>query len=236
MKQRGNILFLILLAVVLFAALTYAVTSGMRGGGKDAGGESAQAKAATILQFLQQLDTAAMRMTLTGGQKIENLSFEHAQKSWNMPVSPAAEGNSNCSVDSCKVFKPDGGNVADQTFTTAAVTNPTGLTDGYDTTPGHFGFSMFRWPYAKTDANDIVIRIFMLHPLVCREFVAMGMPINPPVSGSFVGITPVSGWDSPARTVTGDTTAFLDRSTFISGSTDPANANGCTLWHLVYAR
>ena len=65
--QRGNILFLILLAVVLFAALSYAVTQGMRGGGKDAGPEKFKTLASQILQNVSLMENTMMRaMTVNG--------------------------------------------------------------------------------------------------------------------------------------------------------------------------
>lgn len=74
-SQRGNILFLILLAVILFAALSYAVTSSMRGGGNNAAKESAQTEASHILNYFTQIDTAVQRMMMTGGSGIMNSIF-----------------------------------------------------------------------------------------------------------------------------------------------------------------
>ena len=80
-KSRGNILFLILLAVVLFAALSYAVTAAMRGGGtKSAGSESAELAAAEILQWFTAVDNAVMRMNLVGGIAYEDISFVYDAK------------------------------------------------------------------------------------------------------------------------------------------------------------
>lgn len=62
--ERGNILFLILLAVVLFAALSYAVTSSMRGGGKDASDEKLSLMASEILNQVALWRTAHERLRI----------------------------------------------------------------------------------------------------------------------------------------------------------------------------
>ena len=67
-RQRGNILFLILLAVVLFAALSYAVTS-QRDGGKNASGESAKSHASALLQYAALVENTVHRMVMVGGIK-----------------------------------------------------------------------------------------------------------------------------------------------------------------------
>jgi len=74
-RTRGNILFLILLAVVLFAALSYAVTSSMRGGGRDASSENLQAGAAAISQYVALLRIEVQRLMLMNDCKVENIDW-----------------------------------------------------------------------------------------------------------------------------------------------------------------
>lgn len=109
--QRGNILFLILLAVVLFAALSYAVTSSMRGGGNDASNEKATAQAAELLNYFAQMDGAVQRMMLTGGVKDYELNFYYQTDS---KFVFSSNDNTNCTESRCRVFDPAGGGVNGQ--------------------------------------------------------------------------------------------------------------------------
>lgn len=101
MAQRGNILFLILLAVVLFAALSYAVTSSMRGNGKNASSEKAQLNAAALQNYQAQIDGAVLRLKTVGGCTDAQISYE---------TPSGANPNNNAPVDKhCHVFNPAGG-------------------------------------------------------------------------------------------------------------------------------
>lgn len=64
--QRGNALFLILIAVALFAALSYAITQSSRGGGAGTKKETDAILAAQIVQSGAVLKAAAMRMVFSG--------------------------------------------------------------------------------------------------------------------------------------------------------------------------
>lgn len=73
-KERGNALFLILIAVALFAALSYAVTQSGRGG-RDVSREQALIIASQLTQFGASLRTAVTRMIITG-ETATALSFD----------------------------------------------------------------------------------------------------------------------------------------------------------------
>lgn len=96
--QRGNVLFLILIAVALFGALSYAVVKSSSGGG-DASVEKAGLKAAQLIQYGDQVAYAVMKIRTIGGYSKSQVSFEN-----NGTIV-----NPNCSEDTCRVFHPNGG-------------------------------------------------------------------------------------------------------------------------------
>ena len=92
MNAKGNVLFLILIAVVLFAALSYAVTQSSRGGG-NADSETLALEAVQIIQYADSVKLAVQRILLTGGYDISQVDFEDP-----------GSNNTNCTVDKCRVF------------------------------------------------------------------------------------------------------------------------------------
>jgi len=64
-SEKGNVLFLILIAVALFAALSYAVTQSSRSGG-DAGRETNILNSAQLSQYPNQIRTAILRQVIDG--------------------------------------------------------------------------------------------------------------------------------------------------------------------------
>jgi hypothetical protein len=100
-REDGNVLFLILIAIVLFAALSYAVSQSTRGGGIDPSDEKAELLAAEILNYVTAMQTAITRLQVSHGCEDTEISFEN----------PVVSGyiNTNAPSDkSCHVFDPAG--------------------------------------------------------------------------------------------------------------------------------
>ncbi len=75
-RNRGNILFLILLAIVLFAALAYAVTGGGRvKEDQRVSTEKAEAAVGTIHNYFSLLDNTIQRLRMTNGCKDTQIGF-----------------------------------------------------------------------------------------------------------------------------------------------------------------
>lgn len=101
-SQSGNVLFYILLAVMLLAALAYAVAQGGRGSANNVSAEKARLFSTEILGYGDVVANAADQLGLRGYSDTQ-ISFE------NNIVSGYA--NVNCTEDVCKVFALDGGGV-----------------------------------------------------------------------------------------------------------------------------
>jgi len=95
-REDGNVLFLILIAVALFAALSYAVTSSTRSSGGDASSETNLISSAQIVQYPSAVGTAIVRMVISG-INIDEIRF-------NRPAEFA-----ELDTTSIGVFHPSGG-------------------------------------------------------------------------------------------------------------------------------
>ena len=73
-RESGNVLFIILIAVALFAALGYAITQSQRGSGKDASSEKYSVRASRIIQYSTSVRAAVQRMNI-GGVAPADLNF-----------------------------------------------------------------------------------------------------------------------------------------------------------------
>jgi len=110
--EQGNVLFLILIAVALFAALSYAVTSSTRSGSQDAGKEQALIGSAQISQYPAGVRTSLVRMII-GGTATEDLYF-------NTPSdfgsgNPIDDTDGDTTDEERAVFHPAGGGAPYQT-------------------------------------------------------------------------------------------------------------------------
>ena len=99
-QQTGNALFLILIAVALFAALSYAITQSGRGGGSIEK-EQMAINVAVYQQYLYGIDTAIDRMMITGST-ISDIVFYNTP---NDHSSGACTSGQHC------IFAPEGGGV-----------------------------------------------------------------------------------------------------------------------------
>ncbi len=114
-RQSGNVLFLILIAVALFAALSYVVTQSTRSGGGGADKEKMQMAFDHVLNHITSLRTAWARMTIAG------VAFNAVNARYPLPAGGAghdsyATDNTLCPAagtnDRCKLYHPSGGGIA----------------------------------------------------------------------------------------------------------------------------
>lgn len=190
--QRGNILFLILLAVVLFAALSYAVTQGMRGGGKDGGDESAKAGAAYLLNYANNVAQAVQRITLINGCRYNQLSFENAVLSSMIHPNVSNFANSNAPPDfSCHIFHPDGGGLSYEKIPERYLDPSLGYDTGVTTDQHLMGYPIFghvKIDHIGSEDSEIVMIVGYLKRAICDE-------IQDQVSPSHHRITVTAGSD-----------------------------------------
>ena len=112
-RQSGNVLFLILIAVALFAALSYVVVQSSRSGSGAIASEKDRLAASEIFNYVTAVQSGLLRLQLSGCK--EN------QISFSNPVDDAAAiaeswaknyMNPNAPADhSCDIFHPNGANV-----------------------------------------------------------------------------------------------------------------------------
>lgn len=195
--QSGNALFLILIAVALFAALSYAITqSGRGGGGIDR--EQAQITSAQITQFGATVEQAIARMQIVGGTN-------EAQVEWETDTYETMAGtalftagiNPNDRGDIDNLLHADGGAVVPLTFDVAADT--TGLS-GATLRAGHSRLIQVAIDDVGSDDPELILVVERLRRDVCIA-INNGLGVqnpsgNPPSDDSGGGYNYVGAFDN----------------------------------------
>lgn len=106
MNEKGNVLFLILIAVALFAALSYVFSSSMRGG-VNSGNEESLIESSGLIQFGASVSQAVSRMTILNQAEEHELCFYTG-------ANDETYDHAGCADDKHKIFHPQGGGVGYQ--------------------------------------------------------------------------------------------------------------------------
>ena len=169
--SNGNALFLILIAVALFAALSYAVTNSGRGGsGIDK--EQAAIAASQIFQAFASFDTAYQRMKIINGCKDTEVSFERApfdSSDVNM------ENTSSPSNFSCHFYHSDGGSVAEFALSddwidfTGNLSGSTASFGVVNPTGGNSYVGVGTGAMDQLGSIDLALMSFGINDAVCQE-------------------------------------------------------------------
>lgn len=152
-SEKGNALFLILIAVALFAALSYAVTQSGRGGGS-VDREQALISASQVTQYGAGLRTTITRMIITGTDAY-NLDFT------------TTSGASN------EVFDAAGGGAVEQDPPSTA-----GGSAAYDYLVPTTATSGFYIDGVGTDAADVILIAEDISVAVCTA-INRGLGVTP---------------------------------------------------------
>jgi len=174
MNTRGNALFLILIAVALFAALSYAVTNSGRGGsGID--DEKAGLLASEALQWFATVQHEFTRMQMLDNIQIDGFDFN-----------PPAHGRATrCSSDDCRFFENLGGparlfSIADPAFYQNGEGSCTGVPTYGDGPQSHAMASVRRIEgLGRNDLGDVYISIECVSQDVCRAINRLNGISNP---------------------------------------------------------
>lgn len=191
-NQSGNVLFLILIAVVLFAALSYAVTSSQRGGGTSISKDKAKANAAALLQYGTTLRNAVMRVKISNGCTDYTLDFSNPvfmQLNGALLMIANSDAPSN---KTCHIFDTMGGNANPTIANQDSIDRNLNI---YATWPkyGHYLINLLQLRGVGTDgpagtasANDIVLWLDRVDKETCiaiNDLVGVSNPSgNPPIA------------------------------------------------------
>lgn len=188
-RTSGNVLFLILIAVALFAALSYVVAQSSRSGGGSISNEKAQLHATQILSSAVAIKTAALRMVV-GGYAIEDIMAYMAF----YPDSPHLGGNSwgdlhNIAPDEVKkmIFHPNGGGLSFQEMPDEVFQNSP-ILSSYPQLNTHAWISPggsvdVKIPRVGSDEPEDYIMLFDVRPEVCLQ-INKKLGVNYSVNGS----------------------------------------------------
>lgn len=190
-QSRGNVLFIILIAIVLFAALAAAITKTSTGSGS-MDREKGTISASEIMGYGSSLEKAVAK-TLGNDISEGGLSFENTAWQFNNgnPIETAALFP-NCTQANCKLFNPSGGGLDAQTFPPQAMST---IVPG-DAKSGHSAVYSLKVTGVGSSDYDLVLMVAGIDKSTCMRInTALGIEnlSNAPPSDSWAGAVLYNG-------------------------------------------
>lgn len=160
-KERGNALIYVLLAVALFAALTFMLSRGGEEGDSTLSDEKAELYATQLISYAAQAKSAVDQM-LFSGSYIDDLSF----------VSPSDSGTFESGSNIHKVYHPEGGGLSLASLPGAVVSQNIS-----DPAAGWYMGSFNNVDWTDSSSNDVILVAYQISSSVCAK-------INEKINGS----------------------------------------------------
>lgn len=163
--QNGNILFLILIAVALFAALSYAITGTSRSNSTALSEEQTDIAVSRILNYVGQAQNAVNRLLLINKCGESEISFEN-------PNYPRSSANARAPSDnSCHIHHPAGGGLPYLQIESDWLLNAADYpSNSFIDLHGHYGYYGTRNVLnSGSIAAEMVIVIPFLKDEICTE-------------------------------------------------------------------
>lgn len=233
--SNGNALFLILIAVALFAALSYAVTnSGRGGGGIDR--ETAALHAAEIMNYTAMLSQTVQRMKLINGTPDNELDFDSSQR---LRKNGAAYPHNNtvCATTDCEIFSPDGGGMTYQDFSRISAEAVPAYQDTWEGL-GHWTVNIINFEGQGSALPDLAFRLSNMDPEICAEINRqMGVEPNPTITTTGETVYHMRN-DPTTALAASDALTFNDDDPDLNGATTfcADSTYGWSLYSLIYTR
>jgi len=208
---KGNVLFFILIAIALFAALTYAITnSGRSSSSMDK--ERGTINATDYLSYGASMEKTVGRL-LSNDISENGLSFENTI--WKQYDGTNVMGaNAACTTAACKIFDPAGGGLEPRTFPALPVTGVAA-----DVQSGHGVVYNLKVTGVGTTAHDLVLMIAVLDQNTCIQInknLGITNPSDIPPADTWAGATRYTGTISGPNNATdeiGDVATQIVRKT-----------------------
>lgn len=193
--NRGNALFLILIAVALFAALSYAITQSSRGGGASTDRERDRIIASQLIQVMADLKGAALRLHMRGVSPEAMHFHDNADR-----TIPCAMTDGTC------LFTADGGGARFPVY-------------GQDVPVDAFDPAVYSPTYSInfTEVNEGATA----SGVPSQALVGIGSPTKPEGAVAFVGIRK-SVCEAINKILSGSTSIYVLQASDIDTSTMPA--------------
>ena len=196
-NEQGNALFLILIAVVLFAALSYAITQSNRGGGAP-NRETSLIASTTVTQYSSAMRTGITRMLLRN-TAISDLSF----------TAPVDTNFSTETPTSEMVFHPEGGGVSYAPVDVNTVNN-TPSTTFNDRQNSNWYFVETPVEGVGTDEVDLVAMLDDVKEAICQR-----------INEQITGVKDIPAMSAAAAAILADSASEV-----IAGGVAPSSVNG----------